>query len=421
MENAQLKRMQSILLCNLIVGHTHDKVDRFFSRIRAILKGIDYFTWGQVQELVMKKMRGFTVQMEHLTTAWNWKELDELQLSPLVGQRNVHCLNIFRHDGGIWIKWKQYMTSDSWSTPLLYVRPADVVRIASFRPTQKPLAFSADIKVKMHTWVHKLAVFLTDPHDTISRHHDDLSWLHQVIDGTCQDSSLRTGVDIDTIINDLRRHADQDPTSATFEHERLRSADVMPPEQIVTLFPGADIPDYPPDALVHVHGLSTAPPMSNLVGPGSMVICRCNADSTCFGKKMLFLLGMVLPSHNDNAHADPDVLVEWWLPSMSKESSTAPGKKKRVIDIFGSWHAFSTFPVVDLRDTQLPPVLVPRGDMLIANIVLEQNESIPYTVFDRLIKDHGIDVTGLSVCNTQSGGVYRSYVLMRLNRAADAD
>jgi hypothetical protein len=47
--------MMGIQLCNLIVGHTHDKVDRFFSRIRAILKGIDYFTWGQVQELVIER------------------------------------------------------------------------------------------------------------------------------------------------------------------------------------------------------------------------------------------------------------------------------------------------------------------------------------------------------------------------------
>ena len=72
---------------------------------------------------------------------------------------------------------------------------------------------------------------------------------------------------------------------------------------------------------------------------------------------------------------------------------------------------------MDLRDTQLPSVLVPRGDILIANFGLEQNGNIPYTVFDQLIKDHDIDVTGLSVCNTQSGGVYRSYVLMCLNRA----
>ena len=92
-------------------------------------------------------------------------------------------------------------------------------------------------------------------------------------------------------------------------------------------------------------------------------------------------------------------------------------EQKNVINMFGPWHAFSTFAAVGLRDTQLPSVLVSRGDILIANIVLEQNEKIPYTVFDRLIKDHRIDVTGLSVCNTQGGGVYRSYVLMRLNRA----
>jgi len=279
----------------------------------------------------MKKMRGFKVEMEHLTTAWNWKELDVLQLPPLVGQRNVHCLNIFRHGGGIWLKWKQYMTSKEWSQPLLYVRPADVLRIASFRPTPKPLEFSSDHRLQTQTWVDELAVFLTDSHDTISKHRGDLQWLRHVIAGSCPDSSLRTCVDIHVAIHALLRHADKDPTSAMFEPERLRSTDVMPPDQIVALFPGADIPEYPTDSLVHVPGLSTAPPVSTLVGPGSMVICRCNADSRCHGKKLLFLLGLVLPNHNDNAHADADVLVEWWLPSMSKESSTAPGKKQMLL------------------------------------------------------------------------------------------
>ena len=33
----------SVLLTNLIVGHTHDEVDRFFSRVRAALAGHDYY------------------------------------------------------------------------------------------------------------------------------------------------------------------------------------------------------------------------------------------------------------------------------------------------------------------------------------------------------------------------------------------
>ena len=221
------------------------------------------------------------------------------------------------------------MTSIVWSTPILYVRPVDVARIASFRPTPKPLEFSSDHRLQTQTWVDELAVFLTDSHDTISKHRGDLQWLRHVIAGSCPDSSLRTCVDIHVAIHALLRHADKDPTSAMFEPERLRSTDVMPPDQIVALFPGADdIPEYPAEALVHVPGLSTAPPMSTLIGPGSMVICRCNADSRCHGKKLLFLLGLVLPNHNDIADADADVLVEWCLPSMSKESSIAPGKNK---------------------------------------------------------------------------------------------
>lgn len=415
MEASGTARLKGILLTNLIVGHTHDKVDRFFSRIRAVLAGIDYFTWHQVRDLVMSKMRGFRMEMEHLTTAWCWKELDALDLPPLIGQRNVHCLNIFRHGGCIWLKWKQYMTSKEWSRPILYVPAADVARIASFRPTAKPLDFSNEQRVLMLSWVDKLAIFLTDSHDTISKHRDDLQWLRHVITGTCIDSSLRKGVDINRAIVALLRHADKDPTSALCELERVRPTDVMPPDQIVQLFPGADIPEYPTDALVHVPGLSVAPRVSNLIGPGSMVICKSDADSRCRGQRLLFLLAMVLPQHN--ANADADVLVEWWLPAMSKESSLAAGKKKQVTDIFGSWYAFTTFAAVDLRDTHLPSILVRPGDILINNIVLEQGGKIPFAAFDQLKHRFGIDVTALSVSATQNGGVYRSYVLMRLNRS----
>ena len=80
METGGKKRMKGILLTNLIVGHTHDKVDRFFSRIRAVLAGVDYYTWQQVRDLLIAKMRGFNMEMEHLTTAWCWKELDALGL-----------------------------------------------------------------------------------------------------------------------------------------------------------------------------------------------------------------------------------------------------------------------------------------------------------------------------------------------------
>ena len=144
MEAGGKRRMKGILLVNLIVGHTHDKVDRFFSRIRAVLAGIDYFTWRQVRDLLMVKMRGFSMEMEHLTTAWCWKELDALGLPPLIGQRNVHCLNIFRHCGCIWVKWKQYMTSKEWSRPVLYVSVVGVSRIASLWPASNTLVFSND-------------------------------------------------------------------------------------------------------------------------------------------------------------------------------------------------------------------------------------------------------------------------------------
>ena len=36
--------MWSVLMTYLLVGHTHDKIDRFFSRVKAAVAGRDYYT-----------------------------------------------------------------------------------------------------------------------------------------------------------------------------------------------------------------------------------------------------------------------------------------------------------------------------------------------------------------------------------------
>ncbi len=43
----------------------------------------------------------------------------------------IHVLNFFR-DGGIWVKWKQYMTSDTWSAPVLLIPESDIPNVAKW-------------------------------------------------------------------------------------------------------------------------------------------------------------------------------------------------------------------------------------------------------------------------------------------------
>ena len=75
-----------MLLINLIVGHTHSKADRFFSRIRAALNGHHYFTMMQFIEILIKGLPGFNVHFSHLNVVWNWRdELSTLGLPEFKG------------------------------------------------------------------------------------------------------------------------------------------------------------------------------------------------------------------------------------------------------------------------------------------------------------------------------------------------
>ena len=254
----------SILLVNLIVGHTHGKVDRFFSRIRTALNGHDYFTMTQMIEVLVKALKGFHVHFSHLNCVWNWRdELGDLGLPQFKGIRRVHCINVFRADHGIWVKWKQFMTSTEWSTPLRVVRPGYVRRIASFRPTQRQQDFQKDHKASLLNWLDKLMDSLNDAHNTIAKRRDDIEWIRSVILG--QRDEYRKQMTIDQLFSAMALPV-QGPSSS------VELACEMPPDAIVSLFPGADGAPLPADNLIHITGVSPAT-RPDILGPGSLVIC----------------------------------------------------------------------------------------------------------------------------------------------------
>ena len=92
--------------------------------------------------------------------------------------------------------------------------------------------------------------------------------------------------------------------------------------------------------------------------------------------------------------------------------SLSQGKKKDTIDIFGRWQPNHDLSQREAADVTLPMVLCRHDDVLFSNMVLEEDNRIPFRVFDALRMLHGIDVTALSVSQTRYGNLYRSHVLM---------
>ena len=120
----------------------------------------------------------------------------------------------------------------------------------------------------------------------------------------------------------------------------------------------------------------------------------------------------------DNLAAGGEVLVQWWVPGKAKESIGGRGRRKQVADVFGPWHPLDSCSADEVRNVELPPVLVARGNVLMINVELEGGDRIPFKFFDELRTTHNIDVSALSLSSTHNGDLYRSYVLMRL---ADMD
>ncbi len=99
-----------ISLFFLMVGHTHNTLDRFFSRVMAAVAGRDYFTLFNFFKHVQEGVKHCQIKAEHLSQTWNWWKLQpDLHLPLLHGLGRVHAIQLFR-SGGIYMQWKQWCT-----------------------------------------------------------------------------------------------------------------------------------------------------------------------------------------------------------------------------------------------------------------------------------------------------------------------
>ena len=115
----------------LLVGHTHNRLDRFFSRLSVALRGHDFYhlngMWSIIQRVLSET---YDIKIAHLNTVWEWTKLEQTNEFPRLKRlHNVHHLNVYRDRDGIQCRWKQYMTDDAWSNPVLLLpqnRTADI-------------------------------------------------------------------------------------------------------------------------------------------------------------------------------------------------------------------------------------------------------------------------------------------------------
>ena len=59
----------------------------------------------------------------------------------------------------------------------------------------------------------------------------------------------------------------------------------------------------------------------------------------------------------------------------------------------------------------LPSIRLPRDDILLMNVEVDNDGHIPFSAFDALRTQYGIDVSAISLSWTHRGNLYRAHVL----------
>ncbi len=404
------RALWKVSLLFLMVGHTHDALDRFFSRFMTSLHGHDYYTVDEMLQQAQRNLRYVAFQTGHLSQTWAWKSLPEpaegRQLPAILGLRHAHAIEFYRADG-IFMRWKQWMADEVWGPPVLVVPSGMAAAIASFRPAPREMRFSEE--AAMLAWIDKFEHWLS-ARQYASQAPDDRSrrgcaWLRDAVTHRLSGTYAQGGL-VDNIVSELR-----DLPAAP--QVALQGPSSIPPDLLAQLYPGADVAPFPATGLLQVRvtprGESHDAPC---LFQGAMILASVTEDTRVWDKRVPFLLGMAL----DVPRGTGQVLASWWVPSLTKAVTYKAGVKKTILDLFGAWEPADELRHVDRQDRMtLPSPLIDSTAILHSGFDLEDGSLIPFHVLDHLRLRWKIDVTGLEWSLTQRGNIYRTWALVRGN------
>ena len=191
-------RMWRIRTCYKLVGHTHSHVDRLFSRVRSALMGKSYISEGDMEYVIVNTLKSYNLEWNHLHASLDFGALKTLLGFEIHSLRNIHDLEVYRTAGGIFVRWKQYLSDELWSRPRLVVPAENMGTVAQARPPHIRHSFSDEQKAKFKDFFTKLEIQLGSMNLLDDRAQAGMKWLHTVTQFDT-DSFL----DVDRIIRDI--------------------------------------------------------------------------------------------------------------------------------------------------------------------------------------------------------------------------
>ena len=364
-----------------LVGHTHSHCDRLFSRVKASLMGKSYISEDDMMNIIVATLKSYTLDWNHLHASLNFEELNlGLEIHAL---RNVHDLEVFRTNGGIYVRWKQYL-----STPRGGSRETSTVAMA--RPPHIRHCFSQDMKTNFRDFLGRVEVQLGSMNLLDDPVKAGMAWLNNV---TQQDTD--SVLPVDAILSDIGRGG---AAVGTIRSESMAS---VPEDVLLFNCPGADMPGMPLENLVRLGGtVQDEPAIEIMCVTGDFAI----VDNTSSSKALPFCLGEVIDIEQDSA------IIQWWHPGKSKEANLKAGRKKAILDLFGEWAPTDDLPLTELEP--LPPSILSPSKILIWGFNLESGQ-VPFEILDKVMDLDFVDLTGLKLSSTKRGSLYRAHRLMR--------
>jgi len=317
LNNTALCQIQVIFL---LVGHTHNQLDRFFSRLGAAIAGQDYFTVPGMLNMVMTHVKHCQIKPEHLAQVWGWKELLQHEAAHAMHNLDpVHAFRYTRSTAGIHMQWKQWCTDETWSKQILIVPACMMDTLGQFRPAKLTMEFPAQGQTILD-WINKFELWCSSQPEGKYRNLDaEIAWLRQAVNHQAP-GVYAPGAEVQGLLQALRQLPGKRP-------EETSSRPSFPDDIITQLFPSADIPPIPADSLVRVDNITHRPSgqamRSNVIFPGSTLVVKVPASTIVHGSAVQFLCAVALETSRRQEEAE-QIVVGWYLPSLARAENFRP-------------------------------------------------------------------------------------------------
>ena len=180
----------SVEVLFLLVGHTHNKLDRMFSRIAVALRGHDYFTVVGMLRRICGSLNYCNLDTGHLGQVWAWKGLIEEPMPGHARQMHnldpVHAFRLTRQADGVYMQWKQWCTDPAYCNAVRIVDRHEMHTLAEWRPIRRPMAFPQDGQTIL-SWLERPEAWCAaQPEDTAEYHGlgHEFAWLRAAVHHT---------------------------------------------------------------------------------------------------------------------------------------------------------------------------------------------------------------------------------------------